>query len=96
MTYVQALSMSIMQTSSKHSIPYAIVLDVQQSEPKRKSKILVEVMTTKTKRVKQQATRIGKRQKRLLTIVESSEEEEEEEQEAKWEEKVTTFKNTTS
>ena len=45
---------------------------------KRKFERLLEVVITKTKRVKQQATRPGKRQKTLLTIVESSEEEEEE------------------
>ena len=53
------------------------MLDIKISELKRKSKRLVEVVTTKTKRVKQQATRLGKRQKTFLTIVESNEEEEE-------------------
>ena len=73
---------------------YVAVSDVQPSEPKRKSKRLVEARTTKTKRVKQQATRPGKRQKTLLIIVESIDEEEEE-HEFKQVEKVTISKHST-
>lgn len=47
-------------------------------------------MTTKTKRMKQEATRLGKRQKSLLIIVKSSKEEEEEQVE-----KVIVSKQTT-
>ena len=88
--YVQTLSVSITKTYLEQRIPYVVVLDVQPSELKRKSEILVEAMTKKKKRVNQQSTRLGKRQNKLLTIVESSEEEEEEE--AKQVEKVTTSK----
>lgn len=84
---VQPLLVSIVETYLEQSIPYAAVSDVQPSEPKRKSERLVEVVTTKTKRVKQQATRPKKRQKTLLTIIESSEQQQE-----KQEEKVTTSK----
>ena len=73
--------MSIAYTSSAQSVPYDVVLAKQSSESKRKSEILVQAMTTKTKRIIQYATRLGKGQKTLLTIVESSEEEEEEEEE---------------
>lgn len=75
-TYVQPLSVSIAKTSLEHNIPYVVVLDVQPSKPKRKLERLVEVVTTKTKRVKQQVIELGKRQKKLLTIVAYSEEEE--------------------
>ena len=53
---------------------------MQPSKPKRKFERLVEVVTTKTKRVKQQATRLGKRQKtncwQLLSLVKEEGEEE--------------------
>ena len=58
---------------------------------KRKSKRLVEAMTTKAKRVKQQAIRPGKRKKSLLTIMELSKEQEQE-QEVKQAQKETTSK----
>ena len=64
---------------------------VQPSEPKIKFERLVEAVTIKTKRVKQQAIKQGKRQKTLLKIVESSDEEEEE-KEVKQAEKVTNSK----
>ena len=85
---MQPFSVSIVETSSEQSIPYAIIFDVRPSELKRKSERLVEVVTTKTKRLKQQATRPSKRQKTLLIIVESSDEGEEA-QEFIQEEKVT-------
>ena len=43
---VQILSVSIVETSSEESIPYAEISNVQPSEPKRKSERLVEVVTT--------------------------------------------------
>ena len=80
---VQPLLVSIVEKYLEQSIPYGTTSDVQASEPKRKYERLVKVVTTKTKRVKQQATsnnqqatRLGKRQKTFLKIVESSEEEE--------------------
>ena len=77
---IQPLSVSVSETTSKQSIPRAIVTSVPLSEPKRKSK-----------RVRQQATGPRKRQKKLLTTIESSEEEEEE-HEVKPIEKISTFK----
>lgn len=88
---IQPLSIFIAEKSSEQSIPYVTMSDVQPSESKRKSKRLVEVVTTKTKRVKQQATRPSKRKKTLLIIVESSDEEEKE-KEVKQVEKVTSSK----
>ena len=92
--YVQPLSVSISKTSLEKIIPYTIVSNVRPSEPRRKSKRLVEAMTTKTKRVKQQGTGPGKMQKTSLKIVETNDEEEEE-QEIKQENKVTLLKQST-
>ena len=58
---IQPLSVSIAETTSGQSIPYVVVSNVQLSEHKQKSKGLVEAVTTKTKRVKQMATRPRKK-----------------------------------
>lgn len=90
----QASTISIAMTPIEQSIPYAIVSTEQLSEPKRKSKRLVEVETHKSKRVNQLATKPKKRKKTLLTIEDSSEEDDEE-HEVKQLEKVIVFKQST-
>ena len=87
--YVQPLSvgqpsgMSTIETPSEQSIQYVAVLVEQPCEPMRKYERLVEVVTTKTKRVEQKATRQRKIQKSLMIIMESNKEEEEVKKEEK-------------
>lgn len=69
---IQPFSISLEQSG-----PYIVVSDVQLSETKRQFERLVEAIITKTKRIKQQATRPSKRQKTFLTIFQSSDDEEE-------------------
>ena len=47
---VQPLLVYVAKKSSEKSIPYAVVSDVQPSDPKRKFERSMEAMTTKTKK----------------------------------------------
>lgn len=87
---IQPFLVSVAEISSEQSILYATMSDVQPSKQKNKSERLVEAVSTKIKRVKQQATGPRKIQKILLTI--ESSDEEDEEQETKQAEKVTPSK----
>ena len=65
----QPSGVSIVGIASEQSIRYVATSSKQKSELKRKYERLVEAMTSKTKRVNQQDTGLGKRKKTLLTIV---------------------------